>query len=123
VIQRADLPPVISFEVGDKGAAPWRTLPEADIQGKDTLRVPPGLVVQKVANKILHASKGPHLIPELVRKWSLPERGIEDIMGMWQKVGIDLVGHIEILPDGGTTPTPGCIKPPVVQQGDNPLLA
>src|SRR5262245_31183027 len=114
VIQRADLPPVICFKVGKKGLAPWRTLPEAEIKGKDTLRVPRGLVVQKVANHIRLASKGPDLIPEVVRIRSLPERGIEDIMSMRQKVGIDLLGHIEIRPDGGTTPTPGRVKPPVV---------
>src|SRR4029450_5696746 len=112
VIQRADVPPLISFEVGDKGAVPWCALPEAEIKGKDTLRVPRGLVVQKVANHIRLASKGPDLIPEVVRIRSLPERGIEDIMSMRQKVGIDLLGHIEIRPDGGTTPTPGRVKPP-----------
>src|SRR5262245_21922321 len=119
-IQCADLPLVICFQVGHKGPAPWRTLPEMHIKGKDTLRVPRRLVVQKVANHIRLASKGPHLMPKMVRIRSLPERSSKDIMDMWQKGGIELLSHIEIRPDRGTTPTPGRIKSPVVQQGDNP---
>src|SRR5262252_5445888 len=82
MIQCADLPLVICFKVGHKGPTPWRTLPEAHIKGKDTLRVPRRLVVQKVANHIRLAAKGLHLMPEMVRIRSLPKRGSEDIMGM-----------------------------------------
>ena len=72
---------------------------------------------------MLHASKGLHLLPEVVRIGSLPERGIEDIMGMWPKVDVDLLGDLEIRPYRRTTPTPGRVTTPVTQQGRDPLLA
>ena len=114
---------VIRLQIGKQGPAPWRVLPETEIKGKDALGIPHRLVVQKVANHLRLSAKGLDLLPEVVCIWSLPERGIEDIVGMRQKGGIELLGHIEIRPDGGTTPTPRCIKPPGAQQGYDPLAA
>ena len=111
LIQETDPPPIIRLQVGKKRPTPWRVFPEAEIKGKDVRRVPGRLVVQKVAQNILHASKGLHLLPEVVCIRSLPERGIEDIMGMRPKVDIDLLGHLKSGQTEGLLQHPAVLNP------------